>query len=783
MATLALGIIGGSLFGVVGGIAGVLLGSMVDNKLFSTSSIGQTGQRLSDLRVTNSSYGQSIPIVYGAMRVPGTLIWAEDMKEHEVRTSQKVGSGKGKTTVVNTSYYYTCSFALAVSAGAVAGIGRIWFDNTVVYNVTKGASDQTLHASAKFAEQISIYLGDEAQGKDSRMAQKDGIEKTPAYRGLAYIVFRDIRLDDYGNRIPNINVEVIQSGHYEGVALVADQIGVADIIKDLTVRAGLSLNDVDVTEINQEVCGFAVYESSFKDAIAELMKVFLFTCKLTDKIVFLPWKRPHTSALIAAEELGFATPESTGGSDADGGLLQVTRKMETQLPKSVEVTYYDPRRAYQVNTQRATRQLVKSENIAKIEANVAIETATAAQAAENHLFHEWMSRSQYAFTAGIKYLALEVGDVVDIKIKAYTHSVQITKQEIGADYSVRFQDKAYTAAAFDSSAGGAGGSFDDTFDQIEMPGDTWTIFANLPPLREDLYGFYFGATGDNAAWKGAALFVSKDGGVSYTRLHDFAARAVIGEALNVLPSAPHTIWDRTSHLDVRLVDGSLESATEDAVLMYGENAILVGKEIIQFAQATLIGEREYRLTNLLRGRRGTEWAKGKHEEGEDFALLDSLDFIEIKREELNQTNAYKVVPYGMDSEDVNPEYFTCNGEIKRPFSPVHGWAERQMDGSVVIGWTRRGRIGTELPDGSDMELGETFERYLIDVYKLDGSIAKTYTLNRDFASQGNEPIRFVYPAADAAAHFGTLPSEGGVKFAVAQFSEAVGRGRELVILA
>src|SRR5262249_12821489 len=35
-----------------------------------------------------------------------------------------------------------------------------------------------------------------------------GADNTPAYRGLAYVVFEDFPLADYGNRIPNFTFEV-----------------------------------------------------------------------------------------------------------------------------------------------------------------------------------------------------------------------------------------------------------------------------------------------------------------------------------------------------------------------------------------------------------------------------------------------------------------------------------------------------------------------------------------------------------------------------------------------
>ncbi len=53
-----------------------------------------------------------------------------------------------------------------------------------------------------------VYKGDEKQLPDSLIETHMGVGKTPAYRGLAYIVIENFPLAQYGNRIPNFTFEV-----------------------------------------------------------------------------------------------------------------------------------------------------------------------------------------------------------------------------------------------------------------------------------------------------------------------------------------------------------------------------------------------------------------------------------------------------------------------------------------------------------------------------------------------------------------------------------------------
>ncbi|WP_211100735.1 hypothetical protein [Acuticoccus sediminis] len=54
------------------------------------------------------------------------------------------------------------------------------------------------------------YPGDETQEADPFIATTMGAEPTPAYRGTAYVVFEELALDRYGNRLPQLSFEVFR---------------------------------------------------------------------------------------------------------------------------------------------------------------------------------------------------------------------------------------------------------------------------------------------------------------------------------------------------------------------------------------------------------------------------------------------------------------------------------------------------------------------------------------------------------------------------------------------
>lgn len=209
MATLVLGAVGtaiGGAFGgailgfsgaAIGGFIGSTIGSMVDSWIVSSLAPTQRieGARLDVLRITSASEGAVIPRLYGRMRIGGNIIWATDFREETNTTPQGGGKGGGGGKVKTTEYLYHASFAVALCEGPITGIGRVWADGKPL--------DMT-------GITWRWYPGNETQTADPFIAAKMGAANTPAYRGTAYVVFEDLALVTFGNRLPQLSFEVFR---------------------------------------------------------------------------------------------------------------------------------------------------------------------------------------------------------------------------------------------------------------------------------------------------------------------------------------------------------------------------------------------------------------------------------------------------------------------------------------------------------------------------------------------------------------------------------------------
>lgn len=226
MASLVLGAVGaavgmgipGTLLGMsyasIGWSIGSTLGSLLTKQ--KGQNITQEGSRLGDLKVQSSTYGNPIPIFYGSMRAAGNVIWSADILETRHTSTQSSGGGKGggggRSKVTTVTYTYSQSFAVAIGEGPITGVRKIWANGKLIYNLSDSASLATIAASTAAVSGIRIYTGSESQTADSLIQAHVGAANAPAYRGTAYVVFSNLQLADYGNRMPNVEFEVIVSG-------------------------------------------------------------------------------------------------------------------------------------------------------------------------------------------------------------------------------------------------------------------------------------------------------------------------------------------------------------------------------------------------------------------------------------------------------------------------------------------------------------------------------------------------------------------------------------------
>jgi hypothetical protein len=173
------------------------------------------GPRLDAFPLQSSTEGAPIARVFGRARIAGQLIWAANFKETLSETTETSGKGgrlaASKTTV--REYLYSLSFAVGLCEGPIDRVARVFADGKP-FDLAK--------------YNVRIHRGGDDQTPDDVIAAIEGA--APAYRGMAYAVFEDLPLKEFGNRIPQLHFEIERAFAADDPAALENALSAATII-------------------------------------------------------------------------------------------------------------------------------------------------------------------------------------------------------------------------------------------------------------------------------------------------------------------------------------------------------------------------------------------------------------------------------------------------------------------------------------------------------------------------------------------------------------------------
>ncbi len=667
MATLVLTAVGNIFGGPVGGAIGAIVGQQIDGAIFGNGK-PREGPRLKELDVQTSSYGNSIPAIFGAMRVAGTVIWASDLIERKTKS----GGGKGKPSTIN--YSYSVNMAVALSSRPLARIGRIWADGSLL----RGAA-----GDFKTETGFRFYSGHCDQAADALIASAESAGQAPAHRGLAYVVFEDLQLADFGNRIPSLTFEV-----FEREASVP--------LNDIVERASGSLISGNSNEM---LTGYALYGRDVRDAIAPLLAAMPVLLRVKNDRIELNdyWSTASTLSIDHAVKAG-----SQAYDRPSRHLISASK-----IPASLSLRHYEPMRDYQTGVQRSS--YTGSGRVdAQVELPVAISASSARRLADLQLLRSHRKQATWTGHAVMGEHPLSVGDwVLDDGGVGKWRVTELEHMRGIMRFSAVRDIDAVSGMPVNSDPGRNTGSPDIATGATRIMAIDLTILTGTDTGKPVLA---VAAAGTAAGWRRAALSVRQ--GASLIDIGRTADPAIMGNVIGILPPHNPQLVDNQSVLEVQLLHDGMQLPPGTGDILRGDNPVCwIEGELIRYASAVYLGGAQYRLTGLQRGCFGSETAVLGHVSGDRFLLLDAetlrgIDDIPIS---IGQNVEFEAFGLG----DIVPVAATAmvDGKAVRPLPPVHVAAAFNFGGGVDIQWIRRSRIDFGWNDGVDQPLSEDTESY------------------------------------------------------------------------
>ncbi|MDP3676241.1 MAG: phage tail protein [Novosphingobium sp.] len=719
MATLILSTVGTVLGGPIGGAIGSLIGQQIDMAIIGSPT--RKGPRLKELSVQTSSYGAPIPRLYGRMRVAGSVIWATELRE----SREKSGGGKGKPKVV--TYTYSASFAVALASRPIRRVGRIWADG----NLLRGAADDL-----KAGGELRIHTGQGDQACDPLIAAAEGPTRCPAFRGMAYAVFENLALADFGNRIPSLTFEVFADD---------GSVTLTQILRD-------AIPGVAVSGTADGVLGYSVESGSMAALVEAIGEAVPLACTSQGQTLTL-------KPVLGDTQLPFVLPEALAVSDGPDGAPRAGlshRRERKAVRLDAAVRYYDVDRDYQPGLQRARGQSFAGQP-STLDFPAALDAAGARTYADRTAHEAARPREIASYRVGQADLRSAPGRQVVVPGLAGRWLVESwefdgTGIELGLGRHAG-SSRTITGAADPGRA--------------NLPSDRAAQPTRLAAFELPWDGIgasgaislFAAASAAGSGWSGAALFVVRPDGSLIPLGGTGRNRATLGTALAPLAPAAPLVLDWLNAVEIELVAPDLALAGASlAQLATGANRALLGRELIQFARVQSLGQSRWRLTGLLRGRGGTEWAIPGHGPGESFVLLDDT-LVPLDPATVGDTAYARIAATGLADAEPVIAAIALPGASLRPLSPVHGTLEARNDGSLELRWIRRARGAWLWLDGVDTPLVEQAESYLVTLGPAAAPIAQWIAA---------EPLLRI----DAASGATLRTMAPGALFAVAQRGDA-----------
>ncbi len=590
-----------------------------------------------------------------------------------------------------------------------------------------------------------------------------GIGNVPAYAGSAYVVLKNLLLEPYGNRVPQLSF------------VVAGPAGatIADAVAETCKRSGMTASQFDVAGVSGALTGYALNGPVSGTAALQplLVRGDLLTQEADAKLRFFQRDRA-TVVWIPREKLAAAA-----GLDAERpSPWRIAKKDGFALAPRIVLRYIDSQSGNQTGGEPHVRNGEEAANIQTVYLPVAM-TAAEARAVEKRLaYAAKLGEDLHRLQLGPEYLGLGENDVI---ATWWTPQeivwLQVLRVDEDPDHNVRVEAQLWhralstQTASADAPFGYAipfhlGSGLDYVVLDAPVPAGGNTVDE---PIRVPAM---VAVPDDDDPFGGAALMGSVDD-ATFGTLASVSEEGTFGRARTVLGGTGIAtgVWDRVSSVDVEVWHGTLESRDEADVLD-GANRAMVGQELVGFATATLIGARRYRLTNLLRGLRDTDDHLTTHAADERFALLTGpgVRILELPLTALNGTRYLKCVPVGRDPADYDATPFVVSGRNLRPLKPTALVGYRDASGNLELFWQRRTRAAVPDLPAAPVPWGEEQVKFEVELWHGG-------TLRRAATVYGTS---LAYTAAEHDAD--SVALFAAVEVRVYQIGGAYGRGRALI---
>ena len=708
--------------------------------IFGSTTISTSDKRINSMRIQQSAYGLTQPLIYGKNRVEANMFWYGDFKATAHTTTTKSGGKGGKTKTKNTTYTYSASLMLGLCENKIKDIGIIWRDKEQIVTKTEGG------VQLKPIDQIGFELFDGDHNPVWGYLASKHPDEAVHYPFLGYVACANYDLGGSA-ALSNHNFEVISNITFSETIHDANP---ADVIEDFITNprygAAPSLNMADLSEF-RTYC--AATNLLISPALTEQREAFEIISEIVEAVncAVVPSPdglkiRSYGDSAVTGNGVTFTpnlepvyhlTDDDFLGEDQP---IRVRRSRDTDAYNHCQIEYANRFNQYNTETVEAKDQAniemfgLRTQDPVKFD--FFCEPKIARHAVQLLLQRVLYVRNEYEFELGWKYCRLEPMDIVTITDESLglnQFPVRITRVEEDEEgvLSITAEELAVgsrSAVEYDlqSSNGYQGGN--------EEPGNVNAPAIFEPPLElTDGKNQIWVAASGGINWGGCNVWASIDN-TTYEMIGTIYGSARYGTLVSAIDT-DDTSMQVQLNTSSQIFGGTLEDAEVDATLCK------VGDEYINYIDATLDGSGRYTLSGMLRGRFDDA---SSHNSGESFVRIDraifeydfnsnmvgkqiylkftSFNGLEQKEETLDEVTAYSYTING--GRPAGVKGLSLQSAFEGTSFKVQWQSAAGATGYIVQIWSNGVLLRT-------VETTNTDYSYSMDEAKIDG-IQRAYTV-------------------------------------------------------
>ncbi|WDM85624.1 glycoside hydrolase TIM-barrel-like domain-containing protein [Ehrlichia sp. JZT12] len=523
---------------------------------------------------------------------------------------------------------------------------------------------------------------------------------------------------------------------------------ISDIIHDLLASIEIPTNQIKIQDLDQVIEGYALTEvQSTKSILNTLKDIYQFEIVEQEDKLIITSENQLPQYNVPVEDIV---------SENKNNLQKITKITSAQLVTSINFMYINKNNDYRVTSQYVNIPYLKNTTTENIHAPIVLSDNQAKTIAENILNKKSNNKYNFYLTLPIKYVWLNVNDVIQVEYNNLLYKIKIINIYL-KDLSINIEGVIHNYSLTTQHF-----FLDDNTYNINPTEKNSMYILDLPCIHNIDNVLYFAITSTKLEWKGSILYSYEDQNEHYKTASSIDVEATIGITADILGIGPIAIPDRTSKVTITLDTQQLDSI--ESLFINNNNLALIGNEIIQFQDVKQIGQNKYQLSNMLRGRFGTEQYINQHKHEEFFVLLDNLPYLKVSQSLIKKSLTYKLIKKSIfHGEQLTHVYYANN---LRPLAVTHVKGQRDIYNNLTISWIRRTRINGEWKDNIDTPIDEKFESYDIEILDNYNIIKRTITIK--------DNTTYIYSAEQQKIDFNFIQEKINIR--IYQNSDTVGRG-------